>query len=290
MKIIKKLNNEKNTILIYKKKNKYYVDKIFNPKNLVFYKKEVLGLKYFIKKKYFEIPKLYYYKIKNNSGIITQEYINGKKASIFDIKTIFKKISLANNKSSIKNYIIKLNKNYCHKKKYLPKKLKNNYFLQKKKIFVSKTHGDFVNYNCLRKGKKSYILDFEKFRERIAVYDYLNWIFHPLSYNISKYFFSSRKIFIFKFLNISIVFVFNYLIKVFARKIFYKLKINIKDFDIYYYLYLYEKILIIKNDLAYVKNKKLKFTTKKYIQFLNFIIFYFSRKMNNKIYDNYYDF
>ena len=50
MKIIKKINNDKNTILIYKKKNKYYVDKIFNSKNLVFYKKEILGLKYFIKK------------------------------------------------------------------------------------------------------------------------------------------------------------------------------------------------------------------------------------------------
>lgn len=289
MKIIKKINNDKNTILIYKKKNKYYVDKIFNSKNLVFYKKEILGLKYFIKKKYFEIPKFYSHKIKKNSGIITLEYIKGKKASIFIFKTIFKKIPLVNKKSSIKNYIIKLNKNYRNNEKFLYKNLKNNYFLQKKKIFVSKTHGDFVNYNCLRKGKKNYIFDFEKFRERIVLYDYINWIFHPLSYNISKLFFASRKIFIFEFLNTLIIFVFNSLIKVFTRKIFYKLKINTKDFDIYYYLYIYEKILVVKNDLKYVKNKKLKLATKKHIQFLNLIIFYFSRKMYKKITQKYYD-
>ena len=49
MRIIKKIYNDKNIILIYKKKNKNYVDKIFNYKNLFLFKNEILGIKYFTK-------------------------------------------------------------------------------------------------------------------------------------------------------------------------------------------------------------------------------------------------
>ena len=47
MKIIKKIINEKNKIIIYKKNNKILVDKIFSDKNIKYLKNEILGYKYF---------------------------------------------------------------------------------------------------------------------------------------------------------------------------------------------------------------------------------------------------
>ena len=57
------------------------------------------------------------------------------------------------------------------------------------------------------------------------------------------------------------------LAKYLIKKIFFKLKINFKDFNLYYFLFLYEKILIIQEDLSYVKNKKVKSTAFKHIKF-----------------------
>jgi len=64
MKIIKKIINDKNKILIYENNNKKYVDKIFNNKNLIFFKKEILGIKYFKKKNILIYPKFIHIQLK----------------------------------------------------------------------------------------------------------------------------------------------------------------------------------------------------------------------------------
>ena len=146
------------------------------------------------------------------------------------------------------------------------------------------THGDLVNYNCLEKNKKFYIFDFEKFRERIAVFDYFNWILHPLTFKISKYFILNNRSILIKIFNNFILMFMNIFIKSLLKRIFFKLKINFKEFDLYYFLFLYEKIFIIENDLYYVKNKKVKSNTRKHIFFLKFMCHNLLRVIN-KNYD-----
>ena len=76
----------------------------------------------------------------------------------------------------------------------------------------------------------------------------------------------------------------NIFIKSLLKRIFFKLKINFKEFDLYYFLFLYEKIFIIENDLYYVKNKKVKSNTRKHIFFLKFMCHNLLRVIN-KNYD-----
>ena len=282
MKIIKKIVNDKNKILIYENNNKKYVDKIFNSKNLFFFKKEKLGIKYFQQKKIFNIPKVYSYKVKNNIGKITSEYIEGKKTHVRKINQVYKPGSIISKKVNLNKYLCDLNNNYKIKKKSYSKKFKDNYFLNKK-IYVSKTHGDFAHYNCLEKNKKFYIIDFEKFRERIVVFDYLNWILHPLTFKVSKYFCSNNRYSIFEIFNNIILFLLNTLAKSLTKKIFFKLKIDLKDFDLYYFLFLNEKIFIIQEDLSYVKNKKVKSTAHKHLKFLKYIYLNLSKTMNKRL-------
>jgi hypothetical protein len=280
MKIIKKIINDKNKIIIYKKKNKILVDKIFQKKNLLFYKNEILGINYFKKNKYFEIPKVYSYRLKNNLGKITLEYIDGKKTSVCNINKIFKSDIRVNKKVNLNEYLNNITKDYKIKKK----SCLNNFNIFKKKISVSMTHGDLVNYNCLEKNKKFYIFDFEKFRERIAVFDYFNWVLHPLTFKISKYFILNNRNILIKIFNNFILMFMNIFIKSLLKRIFFKLKINFKEFDLYYFLFLYEKIFIIENDLYYVKNKKVKSNTRKHIFFLKFMCHNLLRVIN-KNYD-----
>lgn len=277
MKIVKKIYNSKNTILIYKKKNKKYVDKIFTHKNISYFKKEILGNKYFKKKNYFNIPKIYSHTVKNNSARITLEFIDGKKARIYDLKSIYKLAPLISKKVDIYKYLNELMRNYMIKKdKFIPKYLINIFYL-KKKICVSKTHGDFVNYNCIKKNKKFYIFDFEKFRERIVIYDYLNWIIHPISFNLSKFFFLNNKSLLIRNLNKILSFILYVVVKNLTKKFFLKLKIKPNDFDLYYFLFLCEKILIIREDLPYVKNKKIRSDASKHLIYLKYLYYNFSK-------------
>ena len=84
MKIIKKIINDKNEIIICKKKNKIFVEKIFSDQNTEYLKNEILGYKYFGKKNYFNIPKLYSYNLKKKLKKIVIEYIDGDKISFLD--------------------------------------------------------------------------------------------------------------------------------------------------------------------------------------------------------------
>jgi len=280
MKIIKKIVNDRNKILIYEKNKKKYVDKIFNSKNLFFFKKEKLGIKYFQKKKFFDIPRVYSYKVKNNTGKITSEYIEGKKTHVRKINQVYKSGPFTSKKVYLNEYLSDLKKNYKIKKKCYSKKFTDNYFLNKK-IYVSKTHGDFVYYNCLEKDKKFYIIDFEKFRERIVVFDHLNWIIHPLTFRVSKYFCPNSRYLITKILNNSIIIsLLNTLVKSLTKKFFFRLKIDLNDFDLYYFLFLKEKIFIIQEDLSYVKDKKVKSTAYKHLKFLKYICLNLSKTMN----------
>ena len=129
----------------------------------------------------------------------------------------------------------------------------------------------------------TYCRRFEKFRERIVVFDYLNWILHPLTFKVSKYFCSNNRYSIFDNFNNIILFLLNTLAKSLTKKIFFKLKIDLKDFDLYYFLFLNEKIFIIQEDLSYVKNKKVKSTAYKHLKFLKYICLNLSKTMNKKL-------
>ena len=79
------------------------------------------------------------------------------------------------------------------------------------------THGDFVHYNCLMRNKIYYVFDFEKYRERIVVFDCLNRFVHPLLLKYFKFFTLPNKNFILKILNnISLKF-FNFIIMKFTE-------------------------------------------------------------------------
>tara|TARA_Y100000389_G_scaffold48597_1_gene43883 strand:+ start:6707 stop:7543 length:837 start_codon:yes stop_codon:yes gene_type:complete len=272
MKIIKKIINDKNIILIYRIKNKIYVDKIFNNKNLEYLKKEVLGYKFFKKNSYFNIPKLYSSRVNDKSGKITIQFIDGKKVKITDLNKIYKRKVFVKKKIIIEKYILDLIKTYKIKiNNPLIKKLIQNNSLSKRKIFVAMTHGDFVHYNCLMRNKIYYVLDFEKYRQRIVVFDCLNWFVHPLLLKFFWFFSPKNKNLVIKILNnISLKF-FNFIIKKFTRNFFYNYKIDINNFNLYYLLFLIEKILIIHRDISYVHDKKEKKIAYKQIKILKYI-------------------
>ena len=272
MKIIKKIDNDKNKILIYKIKNKKYVDKIFNNKNLEYLKREVLGYKFFKKNNYFNIPKFYSFRIKDKSNKITIQFIDGKKVKITDLNKIYKRKIFVKKKIMIEKYILDLIKIYkIQINNPLIKKLIQNNSLIKRKVFVTMTHGDFVHYNCLMRNKIYYVFDFEKYRERIVVFDCLNWFVHPLLLKYFKFFTPQNKNLIIKILNnISLKF-FNFIIIKFIQKFFYNYKIDKNFFNLYYLLFLIEKILIIQKDISYVSDKKEKINAYKQIKILKFI-------------------
>lgn len=272
MKIIKKIINDKNKIIIYKKNNKILVDKIFSDKNIKYLKNEILGYKYFGKKNYFNTPKLYSYSLNKKPRKIVMEYINGEKVSIFDFSNIYKKKNFLKKKIIISKHILNLKKKYKFRNKFfVQNKILYNIFKNQKSIFLSYNHGDFVNYNCLKKNNNIYIFDFEKFTQTIAPFDNLNWFTHPITFNLRKIFFVESKNFFLILVNKFILNIFFFTIKSLTRNIFSDFNINKKDFNIYLSLYLFEKILIMEHDLIYVKKKSIKLIARQHIEILKYI-------------------
>ena len=99
----KKSINDKNEIIICKKKNKIFVEKIFSDQNTEYLKNEILGYKYFGKKNYFNIPKLYSYNLKKKLKKIVIEYIDGDKISFLDFFKIYKKKNISKKKFQFLN-------------------------------------------------------------------------------------------------------------------------------------------------------------------------------------------
>jgi len=196
------------------------------------------------------------------------EYIAGKKPAYFDLNRI--KLNNKKNLKKINIYrYIKLLKNTnqsnIKEKKYKQSKkiIKHisNYFLNmnnlKNIIRVNYSHGDFVNYNIIKKNNKFYIIDYENFKLRTVYSDQINWILHRIFYNLSKLnllFFLYKKVFFHK-----ILFKFN---KFLISSIF---KIKINDFFIYYIFYLYEKIEVLNENKNLISNSLEKKRTKNMI-------------------------
>lgn len=262
------------TFLIYSKNKKKYLKKIYNSRDLDGLKKEIAGYKYFKKEKLFNIPKVISYKLKGRKKNINIEFIHGKKPSIFDIKKVFKKKIFNIKKKKISRYITLMRSYHKENKFFLA--LNNKYNLNKiskKNIFTSFTHGDFVNYNCLKSHKIIYVYDFEKFGERIYLYDFLNWYLHPIFSKLSTLICNLN----FKFFDKIIVFItlraFNYFVyKLIFKNQIFKIKINYNDFKIYVFLYLLEKITILNKDLTFLKNSQNKKIGKKHLSILKLII------------------
>lgn len=272
MKIIKKIINDKNEIIIFKKKNKIFVEKIFSDQHIKYLKNEILGYKYFGKKNYFIIPRLYSYSLNKKPRKIVMEYINGEKVSIFDFNSIYKNKNYLKKKIEISKHILNLKKKYNIKKtnNIINKTFKS---LNRKQnyVFISPSHGDFVHYNCLKKNNDIYIFDLEKFTQTITPYDALNWFVHPITLNIRKIFFINPKNFFLIAINRFILSLFFFLIKTLTGNIFLNLNIDKKNFYIYLKLYILEKILIIEQDLIYVKKKKNKLIAREHIKILKHI-------------------
>ena len=88
------------------------------------------------------------------------EYIPGYRTSFFDIKKIFLREGLSKKKTTIKNYLDLKCKIKRRKIFYLLKDFFNTKYI-KKKIYISKSHGDFARYNIIKYDGNFYVIDFE---------------------------------------------------------------------------------------------------------------------------------
>lgn len=252
-------------ILLIKDGKKKKIIKFSNNKK---FKNEIKGFKYFKKNNFFKLPRLFQFNISIKSYYHVMEYIAGKKPAYFDLNRI-----KLNNKKNLKKITIyryikllkNTNQSNIKEKKYKQSKkiIKHisNYFLNmnnlKNIIRVNYSHGDFVNYNIIKKNNKFYIIDYENFKLRTVYSDQINWILHRIFYNLSKLnllFFLYKKVFFHK-----ILFKFN---KFLISSIF---KIKINDFFIYYIFYLYEKIEVLNENKNLISNSLEKKRTKNMI-------------------------
>lgn len=260
--------------IFYSKKNKKYLKKIYTNNSIDKLKNEILGYKYSNKKNYFNTPKLISYELNKKQKNINIEFIKGEKPSIFEIKKVFKKKNIETKKVTILKYINFLKKKYKKDKFFYT--IKKKYSLtniSKINIYTSYAHGDLANYNCLKYKNKIYVFDFEKFGERIFVYDFFNWYFHPIISKISKYIYSCKFKIIANFVISSIINILSdFVIRIIFKNQIFKTKLDYKKFNIYFFLYLIEKFLILRGDISYLKNSKNKKIAKMHLIILRLLI------------------
>ena len=279
--MIKKFSINNKDFLITKNGSQLTIKKHYHLKTIKYLKKEIAGYKKFKKLNYFKIPHLYSYKKIGKNNYIKIEYIDGNKVSIFELGKIYNKNKIIHKKINIKRYLARV-KNENKNNPLLNKLFNEIIFLFKnqKNIFISDSHGDFVHYNCIKKKNRFYVFDFEKYEIRTVLFDFLNWYINPF---ISKF----SKITIFFNLNYRSDYILNIfkifseiiILKVIFKSRWLKSKIDKKNYQIYVLLYLLEKILIIKNDINFIKNNKNKKIAKLTLYFLNIIFKIFSKKM-----------
>ena len=271
MKIIKTIFNDKNKISIYQINKNKFVDKTYTKKNFKYFKNEISGYQFYKKNYVYKIPKFYSYQNKKNIKILTIEYIDGTKVNIFNFSKVFKKKIKITKKISYTKYTDHISNFYFKKKNKKIEKLKNNInkYLQKNiinsKLKLSFTHGDLAHFNCLKKKNYINVFDFEKFKERIFLFDHINWLYHPFISNVGLIMFSKN--FMPKS-TLLLKFIFYY----FETFIFHVLKKNLnlhkidrKNFKIFYLIYLYEKLSILSFDINLIKNFKRKNLARKLI-------------------------
>ena len=123
--------------------------------------------------------------------------------------------------------------------------IKNKYGGEK--IFVSKSHGDFMTYNTLKNYNSNIVFDFEMFsNERSYLYDYLHWHLIPLI----------RRISYFKFL-LSFNFLIKFVENVILKKFEDNFKIKIYNKNLYLILFYFEKYLNYKTEFTLSYSRRL---------------------------------
>lgn len=192
------------------------------------------------KKNHFRIPK-YQTIFRNNQYSISEvERIHGKKGNLFNFKKFFysnsktiKNIKICSiekylnilSKNFNKIFLININKEFSEEFKEDKNKVLNLFPKQKVKIGFS--HGDFVHWNTIKSYNGKYMcFDLEYFsKERIYIYDLINWFIVPLK----KY------IFVFLDLKINL----NFFLVLILKLILLNLKINLSIKSIEKYLLLF---------------------------------------------------
>ncbi len=270
MHIIKKFIPNKEIYLIKKLKKKNVI-KFYTKKQNKIILNEISGYKYFNKINIFKVPKLISFNKK--ARYLEIEYIPGYRTSFFDIKKIFLREGLSKKKTTIKNYLDLKCKNKKEENFLFIKDFFNTKNILKKKIYISKSHGDFARYNIIKYDGNFYVIDFEKFGERIFSFDIINWYSHTIFYKISKFIIFknlkfSKNIFFSIILNIIYFYIQNRVTYFYKRK---KILSNQK-FKIYFILYLFEKIKMISEDIKFITSTKEKKEIKKFILLLNEIL------------------
>ena len=184
--------------------------------------------------------------------------------SIKHTKKIFKHINFYNfelsnpKRVSIEKYqeII----SFLKKDKILSKNKQIIKFLLKfknEKVFVSFSHGDFVHYNIIKSDSKNYLIDFEYFSgKRIFLHDKINWYFAVMV----NYFVNQRFTHINLFSRLVLIYLKCY--TYYNLKKFKKNQISIKV-DIYVFLFILEKLVILSKDLNLDKHNKINKIKKK---------------------------
>ena len=280
-KIVETYNTDKKKIIIIKKENTHKVYKIYLRGNKQLeYKNEIKGYRYFKKIKLFKIPKLYNHLNSKNISYIELEYIKGEKVDFFDYKKEFKKKIILTKTISDMKYINNISVFYEHKKNKKLIIIENDIkdYLKKKNFRLnsqlSLTHGDLAHYNCLKKDNNFYVFDFEKFRERIFLFDHLNWQYHSIISNIGSILISNKFIFKNNFLAKVILKYIKFLIYFKLQKILVNYKIDKKEFTKVYLFYLFEKQSILLFDLKFVKSIRNKILTRKLIMMIQKNIYF----------------
>jgi len=275
--IIKRFKTNNNKFIIIKKNNKTKIVKIFLNKRKTHYKNELLGYNSFYKHKNLNLPKLSNIYLSKKTKHIVVDYINGKKPGIYDLKKILES-NMPNiiNKINVTKYIKEIDKHY-HKN--ITKK-KVSLIISKIKlsnILTTNSHGDYAFYNMIKRKNKIFLIDFEKFRNRIIFFDQINLIFSTILSKIIKFnilfyclkFILRSKLKLFKlpslYLLHSIIF---FVFLLLSRKL-KKYKINNKIFNLYLLFYFIEKKIIISQDIKYLNDKKEKLAVNKNIYLLN---------------------
>lgn len=266
--VLDNFKKDKKIFRILKINKKKFFLKEFKSKQKKKFINELKAYKFYKFKKIFNIPNLIKYNF--NKKQLFLNYIKGKKPSYFEIAKVYNLENIQYHKKKISyfDYIV-----LRYKKDYQTELILNRIkkkILTPKFVLLSFTHGDFVNYNCVKNKKKFYVFDFENFNKRIIFFDYFNWYSHPLLFNFSKLtnFFKNyliqstiKKI----LLSCFIIFLF---LK--SKSMFKLFKVNQKEFEFYYICYVFEKYLILKRDNKDITNYELKILSNNLIKFLEF--------------------
>jgi hypothetical protein len=270
-KILKRIYNRDKLILIIKANNKKKVLKIFKKKNKS-YIRELNGYKKF-KFKELSYPRVKKVSLFKNYNTLEMEYIEGKNIGIMDVVFISNSIfSKSAKKISLSRYLNSLYGVFSKEKKLFKLKSFLNILYNKfetSDLYLTLSHGDFSGYNIIKKNKKYYIIDFEKFGKRIIFFDQMN-IFFVIFLNRMNNLFNFKNQKFEKYILSRIFSIFRIFLFFMLRDMLKKHNIDYKIFNLYLLLFIFEKTLTFLKDLKYLNNKIEINKVKKKINIMHF--------------------